>query len=244
MTIEKIIEELGYKYKEVKVYLAALVLGESNVADIAEKAKMPRSSVSVIIEKLRRDGLLNFYSTRVRKYWVATNPETLLGRLQAKAKSLESIMPELKTLQHSANAAKPNVKMHAGADEIKLIFNDMIACKQNISGIVAWCDLEAVLGADYLADFFKTHKEHFLKLRLLTPDNETTRKLKAGDQGNMRETRFLPGSVPLNTANLIYGKKVAIISLANSFPTAFLIEDADVHNTMQLMFEKLWNAEI
>ena len=180
----------------------------------------------------------------MRKYWVATNPETLLGRLQAKAKSLESIMPELKTLQHSANAAKPNVKMHAGADEIKLIFNDMIACKQNISGIVAWCDLEAVLGADYLADFFKTHKEHFLKLRLLTPDNETTRKLKAGDQGNMRETRFLPGSVPLNTANLIYGKKVAIISLANSFPTAFLIEDADVHNTMQLMFEKLWNAEI
>ncbi len=244
MTIEKIIQELGYKYKEVKVYLAALCLGESNVADIAAKAKMPRTSVSVIIEKLRKDGLLNFYSTRFHKYWVATNPETLLGRLKEKEKSLESIMPELKTLQHSSRTGKPNVTMHAGAHEIKTIFADMIASKQNISGIVAWRDLSDVLGTEFLEDFFKTQREHFLKVRLITPESDTTRALKAGDAGHLRETRFLPGRVPLNTANLIYGNKVAIISLVSNFPTAFLIEDADVHNTMQLMFEKLWSAEI
>ncbi len=244
MTIEKIIEQLGYKYKEVKIYLTALCLGESNIADIAAKAKMPRTSVLVITEKLRRDGLLSYYATRVRKYWVATNPETLLARLEEKAKSLQSILPELKILQHSTIAPKPNVTMYTGKNEIRRIFDDMIETKQNISGIAAWRDLTEVLGLGFLNDFFETQVNHFLKVRLITPENEETITLKSGDSGRMRETRFLPDAVPLNSANFIYGNKVAIISLNSSFPTGVLIEDPSVHGTMEMLFEKLWRGEI
>lgn len=244
MNIEKIFQELGYKYKEVKVYLAALGLGESNISDIAIKAKMPRTSVAVITEKLRKDGLLNYYRTRVRTYWVAENPETLLKRLHERANNLQSIMPELKILQRSLNAPKPSVRMYNGGHEIKLIFEDIIDSKKNISGIAAWRDLINVVGSDFIDDFFKTQIEHFLKIRLIVPENDTTKELKSKDGGKMRETRFLPSGLPLNTASFIYGNKVAIISLNNVFPTAVLIEDMDVHNTMELFFEKLWKGEI
>ena len=242
MNIEKIIQQLGYKYKEVKVYLAALMLGESNVADIATKTKMPRTSVAVIVEKLRKDGLLSFYSTRVKKYWVATSPEVLLGRHQENVKSLQSIMPELKTLQHSQGGLKPSVKIYTGAEEIGMVFDDMIATRKNVSGIVAWCDLNQVLGEEFVTEFLRKQQENFLKLRLIVPENETTKKLKAADSCTARETKFLPDKIPLNTANFMYGNKLVIISFNNSHPTAFLIEDLDVHNTMALFFSKIWES--
>ena len=61
MQTQKIIEQLGYTQNEAKVYIAALSLGECHVSDIAGKLKLPPSSVGVIVERLHKDGLMNFY---------------------------------------------------------------------------------------------------------------------------------------------------------------------------------------
>ena len=71
MNISKIIEQFGYKPNEVKVYLAALQVVESTVSGIATKAKLPLSSAQVAIEKLHKDGLVNFYVRKHHKYWIA-----------------------------------------------------------------------------------------------------------------------------------------------------------------------------
>jgi PAS domain S-box-containing protein len=95
MQIQKVIENLGFSAKEAKVYLAVLHLGESRISDIAVKVKLPRSSAQIIMDNLRKEGLVNFYVMRRYKYWVAENPERLLKNLKKREEVVVEALPEL-----------------------------------------------------------------------------------------------------------------------------------------------------
>jgi PAS domain S-box-containing protein len=97
--VQKIIEYLGYSPKEAKVYLTALGLGEAHVSDIAKKVKMPRTSTQVIINKLHKDGLMNFYVVHRYKYWVAESPDILLKNLQKKEEMMKEALPRIQALK-------------------------------------------------------------------------------------------------------------------------------------------------
>ena len=115
MQIQKIIEQLGYTAKEAKVYLAALSLGECHISDIAEKVKMPRTSVQVIVDKLHKDGLMNFYVMRRYKYWVAENPERLLANLKRREETMREALPRLNALKkENRTRKKVNVPQSLG----------------------------------------------------------------------------------------------------------------------------------
>lgn len=244
MNIQKVIEQLGYKRKEAEFYLASLHLGESKISDLAQKLKIPRTSALMIAEKLQKDGLLSYYVKRLSKFWVAENPDKLLLKLSELEETLRSALPELKALEKRVAVGKPTIKVYVGAQEIRLIFADILLTKNNFRAIVAWGELNKVLGAKFVADFTKNRVEHFLKLRLLTPFSATTQKLKDLDLNELRDTRFLSKHTnSLNTAMYMYGNKIAIISLNQTLSTGFLIEDIDVHNTINVLFEELWNAQ-
>jgi PAS domain S-box-containing protein len=102
MQIQKIIERLGYSANEAKVYLAALGLGEAHISDIAAKVKLPRTSTQVIVDKLHKDGLMNFYVQRRYKYWVAEKPERLLSKIQKSEEEMLGAMPALTALRKSS----------------------------------------------------------------------------------------------------------------------------------------------
>ncbi|OGG72801.1 hypothetical protein A3A38_00610 [Candidatus Kaiserbacteria bacterium RIFCSPLOWO2_01_FULL_53_17] len=104
--LQKVIEELGYSPNEAKVYLAALVLGEAHVSDIAAKAKMPRTSVQVIVDNLHKDGLMNFYVQRRYKYWVAENPERLLANFQKREEAMREALPSLAAMRKASRGTR------------------------------------------------------------------------------------------------------------------------------------------
>ena len=79
MKTRTVIEQLGYSPAEASVYLAALELGASSATDIAKKARIPRTSVNLIIAALNKKGLISAYIQRKRKIWSAENPEKLPG---------------------------------------------------------------------------------------------------------------------------------------------------------------------
>ena len=55
------LKELGFSEKESEVYLAMLELGPAAVQDIAKKAGVNRSTTYVMIESLKRRGLISTY---------------------------------------------------------------------------------------------------------------------------------------------------------------------------------------
>lgn len=95
MQYQKVMEGLGYSAKEAKVYLASLALGESHIADIAKKTKLPRSTVQLVANNLRTQGLMDFYTMKRHTYWVAQNPERLLLELKNKEELFKEVLPRL-----------------------------------------------------------------------------------------------------------------------------------------------------
>jgi len=167
--IQKVIESLGYKSKEAKFYLAALLLGEAKISELAFKLKIPRTSAIVIAEKLQKDGLLSYYVKRLSKYWVAEKPDNLLRKLNETELMLKTVLPELNVLRLKTVAGQPTVKVYVGTKEIQLIFSDILMTRKNFRAIVAWDDLIHIMGREYLTNFIEAHTGQFLKLQLLAP---------------------------------------------------------------------------
>lgn len=238
---QKVIERLGYTPNEAKVYLAALGLGECHVSDIAQKIRRPLSSVQAIINRLHKDGLMNFYVRKRYKYWVAENPMRLIESLHAKEDSIRSILPQLEALLHVRDQ-KPRVKIFEGVDEIRFLYADMLETKQHICGILPWEDWVSLLGRGFMEDFIEKRLAYSLRMRLLSPKTLVAAQLRASDAVELRETRYFPDDVHIKTTVLIYGDKTAIVSLNKKLPTAVLIEDADNRNTFEIFFESLWNC--
>lgn len=219
--------------------MASLALGGSTATEIAKKAKIPRTTVNLIIDSLHEKGLINAYIQKRRRMWVAENPEKLLIKLKEQEAALQLVMPELQSLRRETGV-RPTVRTYSGADEIKQIMNDIIATKHHISAIMAWDEWQKTLGKDYMEDFIERRHRHFLKIKLLTPKTPASLELKQRDAKELRHTQFLPESIAINNSNFIYGNKVAIVSLNKNRPVGILIEDEDIHQTMGVFFESLW----
>ena len=239
MHLRNVIEQLGYSPHEVAVYLAALELGGSTATEIAEKAHLPRTTAKLIIDSLHKRGLMNAYLQRRRKVWAAENPEKLLIDLHESEAALKLIMPELQSLRHETGV-KPTVRAYSGAHEIRQIMNDILETKHHISAILSWDDWIRTLGKNYIDDFIESRTRRYLRIRLLTTKTKTSIALKNDDGKEMRTTQFLQDSLGIANANFIYGNKVAIISLNTKRPVGILIEDQDIHHTMEVLFESLW----
>lgn len=113
MQTQKIIEQLGFSAKEAKVYLVALGLGECHISDIAEKLKLPRTSVQAIADKLHKAGLMNFYVMRRYKYWVAEDSERLLHNLKQKEGLIEEALPRLSALKRNSRNKSSRKNSHS-----------------------------------------------------------------------------------------------------------------------------------
>lgn len=239
MNIQKVIENLGYTRVEAKVYLAALGLGESHVSDIAKKVRRPLSSVQVVVNKLHADGLINFYIRKRYKYWVAENPSRLIARLHEREDAVQSILPQLEALRHG-EGQKSRVKIFEGMEEIRQVYEDILETKMHILGIISRDDEIRLLGRSFMEDFIEKRIKHNLHIRLLIPKSTIATELHSRDARELRETRYMPNDADIKTTMLLYGEKVAIVSLNKELPMATLIEDADVYDTLVFFFEELW----
>lgn len=240
MHLKAVIEQLGYSPQETTVYLAALELGGGTATDIAAKAHLPRTTVNLIIKSLNKKGLMNAYIQRKRKIWAAENPERLMISLKEREAALTLILPELQSLRHDTGV-KPTVRAYGGAEEIRQIMNDMLEAKQNISAILSWDEWLNLLGKNYLENFIESRYRQYLRIRILTPKSKAAIALKQRDGEELRTTQFLASSIEINNCNFIYANKVAVISLNKKRPVGILIEDQDIHHTMEVLFESLWH---
>jgi sugar-specific transcriptional regulator TrmB len=240
MHIKSVIEQLGHSPQEAAVYLAALELGGSTATDIAAKARLPRTTVNLIINSLNKKGLMNAYIQRKRKIWAAENPERLMITLKEREAALKLVLPELQSLRHDTGV-KPTVRAYSGVEEIRQIMNDILETKHNVSAILSWDEWQNLLGKNYMEDFIESRYRQYLRIRILTPKSKAATALKARDGEELRTTQFLPSSIEINNCNFIYANKVAIISLNKKRPVGILIEDQDIHHTMEVLFESLWH---
>lgn len=150
--------ELGLASKEADTYLAMLELGPSSVQDIAKKAGINRTTTYVMLEGLKKYGLVSTFERGKKTLFAAENPEQLLDILtresdviSAKKNKLEASLPRLLAIFNTVDD-KPRVRFMEGEAPIREIMSEISRERDGV-----W-EMYAV--DEYLIDAIKKMQTH------------------------------------------------------------------------------------
>ena len=79
-----------------------------------------------------------------------------------------------------------------------------------------------------------------MRIKLLANRSSDSEDLKRSDIKELRQTRFVPNEYSFDTANYIFGDKIAILSLKQEPFVAVLIDDKAIAKTNKMYFDLIW----
>ena len=98
----KPLERIGLTKSEIAVYLALLKLGQTTAGPIVDEARVTRSKIYDILERLKNKGLVSYITKQSTKYFSAADPHTILHYLDEKESEIKEekssvlkILPQL-----------------------------------------------------------------------------------------------------------------------------------------------------
>jgi len=239
MHLQQMFQRLGYTSNETSVYLTLLKLGESNMADISRQAGLPRTSCYYILDKLQAQGLVSTYEKKRRPFWVASNPGALESHLSEQAQLAQKLIPALKALQPKS-IDEPMTRFYEGHQGIRDIFTDILSDHKDIMTVGPLDKAIATLGEDHRR-FLEQRRNSYLGARYITNKTPSSVAMRERDARENRLTRFLPAGTEIESLSVIYGDKLAVISINQKKPMGIIISYADVAKTQRVAFEALWN---
>lgn len=245
MEIPHILHSLGFNEKEIKVYLTLISGGPSSVRKLAKDTGINRGTVYEVLKSLQKESLAGMYQKHKKQFFLAEDPEKLVEVIERKERSVTSLkrelaeaLPELRSL-YVHGGAKPTVKYYEGLKGFTIILNDVLRTMSDQEN-KTYRAYSSVALRDYLYREFP----HFTKERIARRLHVRVIAIGAGgDDQPLAERRWLSEKNGSPTYSIIYGPKVAFLSLgANESPLGILIEDANVAETERMIFDRVWES--
>ena len=122
--LEKYLQDIGLTDKESLVYLSLLAVEHASVLDLANKTKIKRPTVYVVLESLSKKGLVSETTVGKKTHYHAEPPErleTFVERqkiaLEESQKVLKDIIPQIKSVARDSGE-RPVVKYFEGREGI------------------------------------------------------------------------------------------------------------------------------
>ena len=243
----KSLKQIGLKEKEIKVYLIILKLGSLSAQTISSETGIKRTTVYLVLEKLKKIGLAGEIIEKNKKIFFAENPKKLLKIIQAKKKEMEKeekrikeILPDLeKILKNKKEEPQKKIIHYQGIEGIWNIGDDMLKTKKDHYSIEPGIFYNYI-GLSRAFDFFKKRRQIGVTKGYIIADHHPN-ILKFYRQGytEFQEIRFLPEVKNLNSVVIIYGEKVALISFKKPY-SSILIENKEIYSLIKFIWSALW----
>ena len=234
------LEKLGLTKTEAKVYLSLLKLGSTKTGLLVRKTNLHRATVYDVLKRLIEKGLVSYIIKGKIKYFQVTEPEYFLDKIKEEENKLKekeifvkNLVKELKDIKEESKI-KEEASIYEGFKGIKVIFDDMLTCKEYVV-FGSRGKLKEILG-DYFNIFQKRKKQLKIKARLLFDESFRNSDYIKNIHG---EIKFLPKEYNAPIAAFIYKDKVALI-ISKDIPTALLLENKEVSESFKCYFELLW----
>jgi sugar-specific transcriptional regulator TrmB len=244
----KILEQLGLNDMEQKMYLQGLGVPPLAVSMLAKQVGMTRSNAYNVITSLQSKGLCwNLGGEYGRKIMFA-GPERLLALYHEKVLRLKGLEGEISSLsksllkkKYSGPIAQPRVQYFEGTEGVKKLYSDSLNSPDKLIRTAVYQGIFERFGKEYVANYIEQRHKKGMKNRILYPYPLKQFESKYGaDPTGRREVRIPPKSINFDSMILVYGSRVAIITMTNEiFGT--LVESVDYSNTMKSWFDTIWN---
>lgn len=244
---EQYLEEIGLSEKEAKIYLALLQVDSSSIQDLAEKTGINRTTVYPVLESLEKKGLVSETHVGKKVFYVAAPPERLETYVERqrvlfeeKAKRLEDIIPQIKSIQRE-QGERPVVKYFEGRDGTISAFEEfyMFQPEEEEPGYF-------IFNKDLIRKIYtKEEQEKMLKIRVgknLLPISVYNNK--AGDYDfktrGIKRTRIDEEKYPITCDISIARDRIVITTLGeNEKISGFLIVSKDIAETLKSLVRQI-----
>jgi HTH-type transcriptional regulator, sugar sensing transcriptional regulator len=234
------LKKAGLNDPEIKVYLASLELGETNISRIAKKSGIKRTTTYLVVDSLKEKGLMNALKKKNKTFFHAEDPRKIKEQMEENIKEIDLAIPELLAIANFIDK-KPNIKFYEGKNGIKDLFKDILKYPDS--------EVLELYSESYVTDFeeefftnYFTPKRVAKKIwvRAILPDNEIIRKLIIDNEKQLRQTKLLsPKKYNIRIEINLYGKnKVSIISFKEEM--GLIIESQKIYESLRNIFEILW----
>ncbi len=237
--------EFGLAGKEVEVYLAMLELGPSSAQDIAKKAGVNRSTTYVMIEGLKRRGLLSTFDKGKKTLFAAETPHRLLTfieedlkHVQAKRERLDMALPRLLAI-FNAVEDKPRVRYFEGEEALQLTRQEMVASREPI-----W-ELDAV--DEPTVQIANTGADKRIELSKKVSGARLLFAIKPGmipaffDRRGFEVREISYHAHPFSGALVIVGKKLFIFT-TKSTGMGVIVESGEIADIARNLFDAAWQG--
>lgn len=234
----------GLTPEEQDLYLVLLELGGGVASHLAKRAKRKRSSAYHTLGKLVERGLASRVTKGGTLYYLPEPPERLVELARIQLSAAERALPELRSIQNTL-PSKPKVKFYERASGIEQIFQDTLLAQEEILG---YTNLSLLI--ELFPGFFRRYTGERLsrgiKVRYLSPRPakgvEVIEEFFASEESRaLLEVLFVnPKEFPFQSEFVVYGEKVAMMTLSREEQMALLIESRAVARTMKAVFDLAW----
>jgi sugar-specific transcriptional regulator TrmB len=241
------LEKAGLTKSEAKVYLALLKIGESTAGPIVDEAKITRSKIYDILERLKNKGLVSFITKDSTKYFSSADPSNILDYLDKKEleiekqkKEIKNFIPELEK-QYKRALEKKIAEIFVGIKGMENAFKVLV---ENFDPKIPYFAFGAGKGENIeqvITFFSKLHLKRIeKKIKSYILFNESSRGLfKNQEKSRLVETRYLKQSTP--SAINIYGDYTVIAILGEELVT-ILIRNKETADSFREYFKTMWKV--
>lgn len=244
--LAEILSEFGLREEETKFYLASLELGKTTIAQVSQKISIPRSTCYLLLDSLKKKGLIVESPIGRKRTIIAIGPADLIKVLERREESLSRarnqlsrLLPEL-ALITSSLADKPKVRFYEGKEGIKTVYEETFGFPE----ILVHCTTQTAipLMSDYLNNYFTKVIKKGIKTREIVSDSpaDVEYQKKYSTPGNI--IRTIPSKYAANTDFMIYGDRVAWLSYRGGRPIGIVVEDKEIADLERKKFTVLWLA--
>lgn len=236
---------LGCEDKEIRLFLACYTRGASTLGDLAQSARLQRSTAYLIIKSLLEKGLVTEDHKAYGKSFTAIEPAALQRLVASRQRqigrqslAIEEHMDELQALHHTSEI-RPRVRTYQGIHGLVSVWRDILTAKGEI---LLWTNQETeskLFSPDYHQQFIAERYRGGIPARVLAVDNLAGRELLLSDGGALRTTRILPAAISFSAETYVYDHKVAVLDY-NQDIIGVITESQQIAAAQRAIFETAW----
>jgi sugar-specific transcriptional regulator TrmB len=241
--LSNLLQNIGFTEKEAFVYLSLMELGSGTVTQIAQRAKLKRSIIYILLEGLIKRGYVSeIPETKISRY-VAAEPTKIFNDLRNKISEFKLFLPSLLAM-YNQTPWKPKINYFEGKEGVKSVYRQTEIAKEayyisNVAAVAQYLPEEIERWIDY----FQNKKPAHYKCQQILSDTPQDRDFAQKSQNKNVQFKFLPKGLILDMDISLFDNKVALTSLKDHL-FIVVIESKALYNSMKTIFDLLWEQGV
>lgn len=239
-TIGQLIQ-YGLSGREAKMYLFLIEHIEESAHTISKGTGIPRATVYLVLENLKKKGLVSVSKKNNVSYFMAESPKRLQKIIEEKLVLTDALVPYLQSLTHT-HEPSPSTKIYTGKEGLKVIFDDILETLEHkkIKQLQAITDSSLLhCLPKYLPDWIRKREKMGVFTQMISESDTEEPIFKTNA---LREVRLFPPHVSLDCSIDIYGDKIACISIHEKEIYGEIIHSSTIANTIRQLFFVVWES--